>query len=156
MQQISWQNLITILYDDGIIECKLIKDTTFNYEYALQNLKLRTDLESQYKQRIFSYLETTTLSTKKGRDLNAGDHAHAITAALALITDSTITKVTFNFFIMISKPSYPVKIFNNVESAKIWLQSFPKEEINKKDLQDFYEFYKQEITSIENKELILL
>ena len=51
-----------------------------------------------------------------------------VISAVALITNSPISRVIGNFFIGINKPNYPAKLFNNKEEALIWLQEHNHEQ----------------------------
>lgn len=47
---------------------------------------------------------------------------NAIVKALAIITTSTLAKMTANIFFVLKPPAYPVKMFTDVEEAKKWIR----------------------------------
>ncbi len=46
----------------------------------------------------------------------------------AVLLDSAIGSIIINFFIRVSKPLRPTKIFTNEEEAKKWLSQFVKKD----------------------------
>lgn len=46
------------------------------------------------------------------------------TSALAIVTQSKIARVLGNVFIGLQKNSYPTKLFDNEEDARIWLMDY--------------------------------
>lgn len=50
--------------------------------------------------------------------------------ANAMIVRTSIAKMVINFFINVTKPKYPIKIFSDIESAKAWLDQLKNEQKN--------------------------
>lgn len=63
---------------------------------------------------------------KEMRDFLAGREMLEIVSALAIINSSSIMRLTSNLFFKISKPTYPMQMFAEVEKAEQWLRSFEK------------------------------
>ena len=64
--------------------------------------------------------------TREARDYAAEETPHLI-KALALITNSEISKLVANVFLVLKKPPYPTKMFTNAQEAKAWLRTFNDE-----------------------------
>lgn len=53
----------------------------------------------------------------------AGPLAHRA-LAVAIVLESPLSRVIGNFFITLSKPRYPTKLFTSIEAAEQWLARF--------------------------------
>jgi hypothetical protein len=60
--------------------------------------------------------------TKEARDYLASDPKHL--SAAAFIVNSSLNKIIGNFFINISKPEIPTRLFMNKKDALQWLEQF--------------------------------
>jgi hypothetical protein len=63
---------------------------------------------------------------KEMRDFLAGREMLEIVSALGIINNSSIMRLTANLFFKISKPTYPMQMFADVEKAEKWLRSLSK------------------------------
>ncbi len=62
--------------------------------------------------------------TKEARDFLASDEGSKHVIASALVIESKVGKLLGNFFLQISKPKVPLKLFTNKNDALDWLNSF--------------------------------
>ncbi len=62
-------------------------------------------------------------TTKEARDFFATPEAIQNLNAIAVVTDSMIGNMIYNFYLTISKPSLPTKLFKSNEEALLWLKS---------------------------------
>ncbi|HLG02131.1 MAG TPA: hypothetical protein VI731_00960 [Bacteroidia bacterium] len=63
---------------------------------------------------------------KEARDY-AAEETPKFIQALALITNSTLSKFIANVFLQLKKPPYPTRLFTNEEDALQWLRQFKNE-----------------------------
>lgn len=63
-------------------------------------------------------------TTKDARDFFATEEASSLMESLAVLTDSNLGKVIVNFYLQISKPKFPTKLFTDREEALTWLKKF--------------------------------
>ena len=61
--------------------------------------------------------------TQEARDF-AGEQTPHLIKALALITNSEISRLIANVFMVLKKPPYPTKMFTKAEDAKAWVKQF--------------------------------
>ena len=59
---------------------------------------------------------------KEDRDFIA-EKLELVTEALALITTNEVNKIMANIFFLFKPARYPMKMFTNVEDARLWLKS---------------------------------
>ncbi len=45
-------------------------------------------------------------------------------SAVALIVDTPLSRILGTFFLSVNKPPYPVRMFDDEESAVAWLRAF--------------------------------
>ena len=147
---LTWKG-VTIEKDGKYLRAYIKSGTEFDYEYAIEALRMRTEIEPNLKHSLYCFVEGNIVATKKGRDFTGNYLSKKLTKCIALITASNISKVTFNFFIQITKPSFPVRMFNNIEDAKKWMDSFEDQHTDPNKLNDFIEFYNREKDLISKK-----
>ncbi|MFH1427329.1 MAG: STAS/SEC14 domain-containing protein [Patescibacteria group bacterium] len=61
--------------------------------------------------------------TRQARQYLSSDEVSKITKASAVLVSWPISRVIGNFFIGLNKPSYPTKLFTEIEAALKWLKS---------------------------------
>ena len=62
-------------------------------------------------------------STKEIRDFAAIETPKFV-KALALITNSTVSKSIANLFLLLKEPPYPTRLFTDEREAKEWLKNY--------------------------------
>ena len=114
----------TWMGDDGIARTKVKKGSEVKLEHAQENSVV---VNSFYVDAKFPLLidargiksmtrEARTFFTTNGRKTN--------TLAFAIIIDSSVSKAVGNFFLGISKPIVPTKLFLDETNALEWLNKF--------------------------------
>ena len=114
----------TWMGEDGIARKKVKHGSEVKLEHAQENSVV---VNSFYVDRKFPLLidargiksmerEARTFFTTNGRTTN--------TLAFAIIIDSSVSKAVGNFFMAISKPGIPTKLFLDEQSALEWLRKF--------------------------------
>ena len=64
------------------------------------------------------------LPSREVRILPAGDEVKQYITAMAFIAGNSVANIAAKFFLQISKPPFPFKIFSNDKEAIVWLKSF--------------------------------
>ena len=114
----------TWMGEDGIARTKVKKGSEVKLEHAKENSVV---VNSFYRNAKFPLLidargiksmerEARTFFTANGRKTN--------TLAFAIIIDSSVSKVVGNFFLGISHPAVPTKLFLQEDAALEWLTKF--------------------------------
>lgn len=57
----------------------------------------------------------------EGRRLAAGPEIAAVTSRMALVVTNPLSRILGNFFLRVSRPAYPTRLFNDEASARRWL-----------------------------------
>ncbi len=66
--------------------------------------------------------------TREARRTSSSPDATNAIKALALLVGSSVSRVIGNFFVGISKTTYPVKMFSSEEKAMEWLKKYLKKD----------------------------
>lgn len=64
-----------------------------------------------------------SLSTKEAQDY-AAQETPKLVKALALITNSQLSRLMANIFLTLKKPPYPTRMFTNEQNAREWLKQY--------------------------------
>jgi hypothetical protein len=62
-------------------------------------------------------------ATRESRELAAGPNVAAITARMAIIVGNPVTRLLGNFFLVVTKPKYPTRLFTDEPAARAWLRT---------------------------------
>ena len=62
--------------------------------------------------------------TKEARDHSAELEKTYPGIASAVIADNLAYKIIANFYLKLNKPKTPYKVFNNIDSAEVWLKTY--------------------------------
>jgi hypothetical protein len=61
-------------------------------------------------------------ATREARQLAAGEDIAAITSRMAILVGNPVTGLLGNFFLKVTSPKYPTRLFNDEAPARAWLQ----------------------------------
>ena len=113
-----------IWFDGNGILCSVYKEKA---QLTKEGLEVTFGfIKSRAKGKKICWLgDVTNLSStdKETRDFSAAE-TPAFIKALALVTNSPLSKMIANIFLTLKKPPYPTKVFNNEIEAKEWLNLY--------------------------------
>ena len=96
-------------------------------EHAKENIdaqeRLRDSLKKE-KTRVLIDMMAVSEITKEARDYFANERTASIQRAVALLTNSPVSRVIGNFFMGLNKPICPTRMFTDPHKAVKWLQTF--------------------------------
>ncbi len=97
--------------------CSITKDAlTLTFNFIKENV-------GDKKICWLSNVTEAAFPTDEARDF-AGEETPRIIRALALITNSQISRLIANVFITLKKPPYPTKMFSNEQDAREWIGQY--------------------------------
>jgi hypothetical protein len=64
-------------------------------------------------------------ATREARELGAAADVVAITLRMAILVGNPVTRVLGNFFMLVTSPKYPTKVFTEEAAARAWLREYP-------------------------------
>jgi hypothetical protein len=76
--------------------------------------------------RLPLLIDTRTMKSfaRGARQLFAGEEAQGCASAAAIIVDTPVTKVLANFYLGLSKPRLPSRLFSSEDEALAWLKGY--------------------------------
>ncbi|MEX0968034.1 MAG: STAS/SEC14 domain-containing protein [Bacteroidia bacterium] len=94
----------------------------YDIELAKQAVELRSCISAG--ERYFLLFDARNLKsiTKEARDYLNSDYVTKDMMAAATLVDSAIVKIIVQLFMVLNKPSCPVRYFNQLADAEKWLQ----------------------------------
>lgn len=109
--------------EDGILFV-LFKDFYIDINIAEKGLRERLEISDGKKYPLLINIKSMKSITKETRDFLATEKGCEGVIAGALLIDSAIGSMLGNFFIRISRPLVPTKLFTNESAAKKWLAKY--------------------------------
>lgn len=110
---------------NNIIEI-IWKKEYYDFEEVDFGMKKRTEIANNNKYPILSDFRAVKSGSRKARErLSQPDGGEGV-PAVAIIINSAIHTVLFNFFNSIYKAPAPARLFTNKKSALKWLEQFKK------------------------------
>lgn len=116
---------VTIELENGIVHAKW-KSPIVDLDIAKQAVKYRLEATDYIAYPLLSNIKAVKSSTKPARDFLASPEGCEGIVACAVLIDSPLGSMLGNFFLSISKPTSPTKIFTDESEAKKWLANFVK------------------------------
>lgn len=117
-------NDFVMLLEDGIFSVSFKRSIKIDYDLAWQLIEARKQLLPHDPCLIILDGNGVTNVSKEARDLFASEEAIEGILAGAFIVNSPLNMVLGNFFIKISKPQRPARLFTNKTDAMKWLRTF--------------------------------
>lgn len=113
---------------DGLFYFQFKKNTIIDYKLARYLVETRKRITRNEPFLMLFNGDNITNVTKDARDFFASKEATDGIIAGAFIVNSPLTVVLSNFFITISKPKKPAKLFTDKAEAIKWLRAFQNEQ----------------------------
>jgi len=122
----------TILFEDDFLKIESINEIYIGtIKYPVVDLEIsknisekRLKIQKGIPSPILSNIKSVKTVTKEARDFMASESGCEGVIAAAVLIDSTIGSMIGNFFIRISKPLRPTRIFTNEKDAIKWLEQY--------------------------------
>jgi hypothetical protein len=73
------------------------------------------------KRATLADLRGIASNERASRELAAGPEIVAVTSRMALLVENPVSRIFGNFFMRVTRPAYPTRIFTDEASARRWL-----------------------------------
>ncbi len=108
---------------DGLLYARAFPNAKIGLKQAKEYYAMVQHLTGSKIHALVINISDVSEITKDAREYLAKESSDlGNTAAVALISKSTVGKMIGNIFIAVTKPNYPVQIFNNFLEAHHWAQ----------------------------------
>jgi hypothetical protein len=121
MQKIE-NDFVKLWFDDGVVYGEYKPNVVIDLEAAKQIVIDRIALSNGNYYPSLSYIDGLSSVTKEARDYFSKDDGIKYMKRLALITTSPISRIVGNFWMQISRPTVPTRLFSRKEDALNWLK----------------------------------
>jgi hypothetical protein len=108
------ENVLFFIYKPGI---------SINLEAAKRIVADRKKVQNGIEYPVFCDMRGIKDSDKPARDFLAKEGSSMV-KAVGVLTDSPVTKIMLNFYLTISRPLVPTKMFTDKNNALEFLKSF--------------------------------
>lgn len=109
--------------EDGILWSVSKMAPPQTVEQARQDLERLRSMIGDKKVCMLADVTHSTETTREMREF-AAEELPKFTKAIAMVSGSALGKMFANLFFRIKSQPYPVKMFNNPEDARSWLQQY--------------------------------
>jgi hypothetical protein len=115
-----------ILYEirDNILIATYKKGLKINLDTARKIVADRRAVMGNKSMPVMVLNQGVISMDKEARDYLSSEDANRGLKAGAIISDSVFTSILSNFFLSVSKPKIPAKLFTSQDQAMKWLQKF--------------------------------
>ena len=115
----------TVSLDDGILRVQLREHVNYSLQDAKETVAAERALTGPVgKTPVLVDMRDIDSSDADARKYFASPDVVSGNSAIALVVDSSLSKVIGNFFIGIDKPACPTKLFTSENDAADWLRGF--------------------------------
>lgn len=108
---------------DGYLYFIYKPDIYINLEGAKEIVRDRLRVQEGKPYRVICYVQGIRNMDKEARDYLATEGSRD-TIAVGLIAESTAQKLMTNFYLAVSRPTVPTKMFSSEDEAKAYLDKF--------------------------------
>lgn len=107
--------------EDGIIIAVGSNHQLHTLEHAIENTRVNAQLAAGIRRPFMIDMNKVKSMSREAREYYAGPEPEKIMTAMAILTTSAVGKVVANFFLMLTKPPIPTRMFTNFDEARAWL-----------------------------------
>ena len=107
---------------DGVVQMTWVSKAVIGLEDAIAAIAVMSELTGGRRSPLSVDLHDGGQPSRLARvEFTRHDD---LVSAVALIVGTPLSRVMGNFFLTVSKPPYPVRLFDDEASALAWLQAF--------------------------------
>ena len=112
------------LGDDGIVRIIHVPDADVTLADAKETMAAYLKINQGKHRPLFVDTKTMKSIAREARHYYAGEEAAMVASAVALIVETPVSRVLGNFYIGLSNPHLPSRLFTSEEEALAWLKGY--------------------------------
>lgn len=117
--------IVNIYFKDGIIFASYQPKLAIDLETAKKTSMYRKQISDKRGPiPVLADIRNLGKVTDEAREWLATDEANELIPAMAILTNNPIQNLLANFYLMLSKPPMPTKLFTDKEKALRWLKLY--------------------------------
>ena len=121
---LEFEYYAVFLRKDNIVQIQIKDNFECELEDAKRILECIKQVSKKNKYPLLAIYSNFNSFSKEAKALVA---KHTLTIADGLVGNGVAFKIVGNFYLNINKPVRPTRLFNDIESALLWLERFSPE-----------------------------
>ena len=109
---------------DGIVRIIHVPGADVTLEDAKETMAAYLQLNAGKRLPLFVDTKTMRSLAREARKYFAGEEAARVASAVALIIETPVSRVLGNFYLGLSNPRLPTRLFTSESDALEWLKGF--------------------------------
>lgn len=105
----------------GILVLRFRPNSLASVEAVREVVRAHVATARGQKRRALADVSGLKFAELEARALAAGPEIAAVTSRMALVGGNPVSRILGNFFLRVSRPLYPTRIFTDEASARRWL-----------------------------------
>ena len=115
----------TIWLEEGILHSVVhLPSADYTLEDIRSDFTLYREAAGGQKRPLFIDIRKVKSADREARNFGASAEAAQVISAQAILIDSAVTKMIGNFFLNVSKPPFPTRMFTDQDEALDWLRQY--------------------------------
>lgn len=110
--------------DNGILIMKYKPNKELTLDMAKKIVKTRLEFTDHTNLPLLILDQGVSGMSKEARDYFSSDEGIYLVKASSIVIDSVFGSFLVNFFLKVTNPKIPVKVFSDIKKAKKWLEAY--------------------------------
>jgi hypothetical protein len=107
---------------DGTVVLRFRDTVRLSRELTAEVTRAHIAAASGQKRPVLADVRGLVSADRASRELAAGADVEAVTLCMAILVGNPVTRVLGNFFLRVTTPRYPTRIFSDERLARAWLK----------------------------------
>ena len=112
------------LGEDGIVRIIHVPGAEVTLEDAKETMLAYLQIRQDKRRPLFVDTRTMKSLAREARKYYAGDEAAKVASAVAIIVGTPVSRVLGNFYLGLSNPHLPSRLFSSDDEALEWLKGY--------------------------------
>jgi len=112
------------LGEDGIVRIIHVPGAEVTLEDAKETMLAYLQIREDKRRPLFVDTRTMKFLAREARQYYAGDEAAKVASAVAIIVGTPVSRVLGNFYLGLSNPHLPSRLFSSDDEALDWLKGY--------------------------------
>jgi hypothetical protein len=112
------------LGQDGIVRIIHVPNAAVTLEDAKETMAAYLKINEGVRRPLFVDTKEMKSLAREARQYYAGEEAARVASAVAIIVDTPVSRVLGNFYLGLSSPHLPSRLFTSEDEALEWLKGY--------------------------------
>lgn len=109
--------------EGGGLVCNQSYVATVTAEHLRSGFQVAREMGEGEKVVLVAESGPLSQATRESRALLAGPESAAVFAAMAVVVRSPVARAIMNFFVRLSSPPFPLRMFTSADDARAWARA---------------------------------